>query len=66
MSAYYLDRTLWKDSMTDNKHQFDTWVFSELYIQIGDVQSVVGVLTWFNVFCLGIVQEYSGATGDKG
>lgn len=57
--------------MADIKHQFEAWAFSVLFIHIGgrnigSVQSVLGVLTLFDVFCSGIVQEYSGATGDKG
>jgi hypothetical protein len=71
MSAYHQDRKLWKDSMPHNEHQFDTWMFGELYVQIGgrnfkSVQSVVAMFALFDVFCSGTVQEYSGTTGDKG
>jgi len=71
MSAYHQDHKLWKDSMTHNGHHFDTWVFGELYVQMGNrnldsVQSVVAVFALFNIFCSGIVEAYSGATGDIG
>jgi len=71
MSAYDQDRKLWKDSMTHNEHRFDTWVFGSIYVQIGDrnfksVPSLVAMFAFFDVFCSGVLQEYSDAIGDKG